>query len=373
MAEIKVRKKKNGQPSYTVCVKIKGAEPQYKTFARKTDAQEWANSIETKIRENINFPKRALQRITVENLIDKYIEYELPKKKQRAQTDMKRALNWYKKEIGHLYLSSVNSAVLVECRNKLATKKKEIPMVNGVLNVKDEVISPATVNHYMAYMQIVFTYAVNELEVMQTNPMSKVKKLTLNNKRTRCLELKEITKLLNACKDVSYELFLCVMIALLADARKGEIIKLTWKDVDLEHKMFYFKDRKNKEDIGIPIHELLYQELLEYKKAKPVRYLDKDYLFPDENGNPKESLIGKLFPKIVKKCGIKDFRFHDLRHTGASWQAMNGVSQAFTQRILGHKTSAMTNRYSHLRDEGLRPVINDIGDIMLSDWLKVRT
>ena len=89
-----------------------------------------------------------------------------------------------------------------------------------------------------------------------------------------------------------------------------------------------------------------------------------------DDGKPKETLIGKLFPKVVKGCGIKDLRFHDLRHTGASWQAMSGISQPITQRILGHKSSAMTNRYSHLRDESLRPAINQVGDIMLSDWLE---
>lgn len=369
MAEIKIRRKKNGQPSYTACIKIKGAEPLYKTFAKKTDAQEWASSMETKIRENMNFPKRALQRMTVADLIDKYTENELPKKKQRAQSDMSRALKWYKNEIGHLYLSSVNSSVLVDCRDKLSRKKKEVPMVNGKIKITDETVSPATVNHYMAYMQVVFTYAVNELDIMQINPMSKVKKLRLNNVRKRCLEQKEITKLLNACKEESYELFLCVLIGLLADARKSEILKLTWKDVDFERGLFYFLDRKNKQDINVPIHEYLLEELKSYKQSGIVRHIGKDYLFADANGNPKESLIGKLFPKVVKKCGIEDFRFHDLRHTGASWQAMSGVSQTITQKILGHKTPAMTNRYSHLKDEGLRPVINEVGNKMLSDWL----
>ena len=370
MAEIKERKKKNGKISYTVSVRIKGAESVNKTFEKKTDALEWAHKIETNIRENINFPKRAVQKMTVADLIDKFIAYELPKRKPKAQKEMLRALNWYKNEIGHLYLLKISKSNLVECRDKLAKKKKEVPMINVKVKITEETVSPATVNHYMAYMQVVFSYAVEELDIMSANPMAKVKKLSANNKRTRYLELEEIQKLLNACRQESYELFLCVLIALLADARKSEILKLTWQNVDFEHKMLYFLERKNGENIGVPMHEYLYEELQNYKKQSKLRRLKNDYVFSNEDGKPREYIIGKMFPRIVKSCGLKDFRFHDLRHTAASWQAMSGVSQPITQKILGHKTPAMTNRYSHLRDEGLRPTINQVGNIMLGEWLK---
>ena len=93
-------------------------------------------------------------------------------------------------------------------------------------------------------------------------------------------------------------------------------------------------------------------------------------MFVTSEGKQNEYLIGKIFPRIVKQCGIENFRFHDLRHTGASWQAMGGVSQAITQRLLGHKTPTMTNRYSHMRDEGFRPIVNTVGNTMLAEWLK---
>jgi integrase len=57
------------------------------------------------------------------------------------------------------------------------------------------------------------------------------------------------------------------------------------------------------------------------------------------------------------------------RQIGASWQAMSGVSQPITQKTLGHKSPTMTNRYSHLRDENLRPTINEVGNVMLKDWI----
>ena len=93
-------------------------------------------------------------------------------------------------------------------------------------------------------------------------------------------------------------------------------------------------------------------------------------MFSTKDGKPKESLIGNLFRKVIKKTGITDFRFHDLRHTHASWQAMEGISQQITQKTLGHKSPQMTDRYSHLRNESIRPALNSVGDKMLEEWAK---
>lgn len=377
MAEIKKRIKKNGEPTYTACIRIKGYPTDSKTFSRKTDAKEWAEKRETEIRENINFPKRKAQKYTIADIIDKFIENELPKRKPKAQTEFKMVLDWYKNEIGSYYLSSLTTETLVNCREKLARKHKEIPIRNKerkklAPRLSEKMLAPATINKYMTYMRVVFAYCVNDLDILDFNPMAKVKKLSEKNARKRCLELNEIAKLLNACKNADYELYLCVLIALLADARKGEIIHLTWGTVNLEKGMFYFLDTKNGTDRGTPMHKFIKNELIAFKSQNKVRSLNNDYIFKTSDGKPKESLIGKLFPKIVKQCGIKDFRFHDLRHTGASWQAKEGISQPITQAILGHKTPNMTNRYSHLRDENLRNAINITGDVILSEYLKAQ-
>ena len=238
MATIKERKKKNGEKSYTVSVRIKGVQSINKTFYRKTDAIEWANRTEAQARENVNFPYRALQKITMQNLIDKFIECELPKKKIKIQKDFLKALNWYSQEIGKLYVKNVSAAVLVDCRDKLLKKKKEVPMKNGEVKLAEETISPATVNRYMTYLRVVFAYAVNDLEILPINPMTKVKKLSENNARKRYLTKSEIKLLLDKCKECNYDLYLCVLIALLTSARKSEILNLTWENIDLEHKMF---------------------------------------------------------------------------------------------------------------------------------------
>lgn len=370
MAVIQERTKKNGKTSYTVIIRIKGHPTITKTFDRITDAKEWANSTECKIKEGINFPKRKLQKLTMNDLIDKFIELELPKKKEKAQGEFKRALDWFREEIGKLYVRNITSATLIECREKLAKKPKEIPTTNNERKFTEKTISPATVNRYLECISVVFSFAKIDLDIIDINPMEKVKKLTENNARERCLELDEIKKLLTECENTNHELYLCTLIALLAGARKSEILKLTWATVDFEHRMFYFMQTKNGTNRGTPMHEWLYKELLEFKNQSKIRRLKNDYVFMNDKGKPKEHLIGKIFPKVVDKCRIEDFVFHDLRHTHASYQAMGGISQAITQKTLGHKSPAMTNRYSHLRAENLREPIEATGDTILQEFLR---
>lgn len=369
MATIQPRKKKKGI-SYTATIRIVGHPTMSMTFDRKTDAEEWAKRKESKIKEGINFPTRKLQKQTVNDIIDKFIELELPKKKEKAQKEFKRALEWFRAEIGRLYVRNVTSVVMYDCRAKLEKKHKEKPTKKAKKEFSEKLISPATVNRYLECMSVVFNYAKNKLDIIDINPMDKVDKLAENNARVRYLELEEINRLLTACLNTRYDLYLCVLIALLTGARKSEILNLTWENVDFDNKMFYFMRTKNGTNRGTPIHEHLCDELLKFKNDSKVRSLKQDYVFRTESGKPHEYLIGKLFPIVVEKIGITDFRFHDLRHTHASYQAMGGKSQITLQNTLGHKSLAMTVRYSHLSENSLRKPINETGDTLLQEFIK---
>jgi integrase len=105
---------------------------------------------------------------------------------------------------------------------------------------------------------------------------------------------------------------------------------------------------------GAPRHVYLNDAALDAFRSLPAR-LDTDRLFPF---SPNQ--VTMAFRRVVKRAGISDFRFHDLRHTFASHQAMSGVAARGLQALLGHKDARMTMRYSHLSDAYLRNAVNSV-------------
>ena len=377
MSDIQKRKKKDGTWRYTARVRIKGFPAISQTFSKYTLAKEWLKKMETDIKQGLINPTYNAQQRTMKQIIAQFKEIELPKRKPTAQREFKTVLAWFEKEIGAYTLAGITTEILVKCRDKLSQKKKQVPMRNGEIKILETTLSPATVNKYLAYMGVVFQYCVMELGILQINPMHTVRKLTIKNERKRCLQLNEIAKLLKTCLETNIKVYLCVLIALLTGARKNEILNLTWNDIDFDYEtpngnkgMIKYLETKNGDDRFIPIPPFLYEELSEFKNKQTIRALKNDYIFKNELGKPQETLISKLFPKIVKKCGLVDFRFHDLRHTHASYEAMGGVPQQVTQKTLGHRTSQMTDRYSHMRAESLSPYIIDTETKLLAQFKK---
>jgi site-specific recombinase XerD len=93
---------------------------------------------------------------------------------------------------------------------------------------------------------------------------------------------------------------------------------------------------------------------------------DSDFVFTRHNGQSRltDDYISHLFQKIVKKIGFKNFRFHDLRHTFASWLVMKGIDLKTVQELMGHKDFRMTLRYSHLspdhKKQAVELLVNNI-------------
>lgn len=125
--------------------------------------------------------------------------------------------------------------------------------------------------------------------------------------------------------------------------RKEEILSLKWDQVDLRHGFILIDRTKNGERRGIPINETLGDTLRGLQ-----RRLDVPWVFYDPFNGKRYGGVKNSFKQACKLAGIIDFRFHDLRHTFASHLVMSGVDITTVKELLGHKTLAMTLRYSHL-------------------------
>ena len=345
MANIEKRISSKGEISYRAKVRLKGCPPQSATFDSITKAKKWAKRVETEISDGKYLGKIEAGKHTITETIDRYLKRNLPLLKPDTAYVWGLQLDWWKKQIGDYTLADLTPALLVETRDKLDER-----------TVKGRIISSATKNRYMTAFQTVISTAYKEWGWLENNPFSRIKKLPEPKGRVRYLSDDERERLLTACKgkDIATPyLYPAVVIAMSTGARKNEILTLSWENVDLLNRRAILKDTKNGENRSIPLVEAAHkvmQGLYDTRKSDV-------WVFPSTDGKGTFD-ITKGWLRAIKNAKIKDFRFHDLRHTCASYLAMNGASLGEIAEVLGHKTLQMTKRYTHLSDAHIQNIVS---------------
>ncbi len=349
MAYIQERKTDDGKIHYRVQVRLKGFPTQSATFERKTDAKKWAQQTETAIREGRHFKFVEAKRHTLGELVDRYLRDVLPLK-PKSQKKQTAQLLWWKEQIGCKLLSDITPSVIAEYRDKL---------LSGT-TYRGGLRSPATTVRYLAAISHAFTIAVNEWGWLDDSPLRKVTRPKEPRGRIRFLSDEERNNLLKTCEtSVNPYLYTVVVLALSTGMRHGEILKLHWSDIDLAKGRIILHETKNGERRVVPLvgHSL---ELL--KKLDETRLPNSFLLFPSYKGQTGQKRqnhahIRNAWLTALKRAGVDDFRFHDLRHSAASYLVMNGATLSEIAEILGHKTLAMVKRYSHLSEAHTSKVV----------------
>ncbi len=342
MATIRERTTSKGEKRYQVIVRLKGQPPQTATFNRKTDAKKWAQDIESDIRHGRHFKTTQAKKHTLADLIDRYVQEELPKK-PKSYRQQKNQLNWWKEQIGVYSLADITPSLLAETRNTLHIGRQ-----------------PATVVRYMAALSHAFTIATNEWEWLDNNLMRKVSRPKEPRGRVRFLSDDERKKVLDACKSHDNKLlYPAVVLALSTGMRQAEIMTLTWQQIDLKRGYIILEETKNGERRAVPLvshaNELVRDMYINRRK-------DTELLFPSQIKPSRPFAIRTPWGEAMENTDIKDFHFHDLRHTAASYLAMNGASLAEIADILGHKTLQMVKRYAHLSEQHTSKVLNSMNE-----------
>ncbi len=143
--------------------------------------------------------------------------------------------------------------------------------------------------------------------------------------------------------------------------RRGEILNLKWKDIDLEKGKAILHETKNGERRTVSITGHALNILKEY--ANRSCQILSPFVFPSTFGS-KSIQIRSSWESAAKLANLSDFHFHDLRHTFASYLAMNGATLAEIAEAMGHKTLVMVKRYAHLTEEHTRFVVERMNEKM---------
>lgn len=338
MAEPRRIKTKAGW-RYQADVRLSGFPRVTKRFEKRRDAVAWRDKKTQEFREGAGEASSG-SNIKLEFIINKFLDEMVVTefKSEQYRKDLKAHLKWWKKKRGQWVVNRITTRMLSDVRTEmLASPKKR---------------QPATINRYFSSLSAVFTKAVNEWQMMEYNPLLSIKSLREPPGRTRWLSPEELERLVAAAKEIKnkpiYEL---IVLAIATGARRTELLTITRKNVLLNHQKIIIENTKNRTDRtlyldGIP---------LELITAMMDRSRSKTYLFCSRRGDVPIT-IDREWKALVKKAKVKDFRFHDLRHTAAAYLAMNGATLNEIAELLGHKSFNMTKRYAHIADSHLKGV-----------------
>ncbi len=340
------RLSKDGSTRYCFQIRKKGFPHVFQSHRRKTDAVKERNRILAAMEDGKFLHATEARKHTLKELIERYEKGHL---KKIASSKQIAEIRWWKAQLGERRLSDITPVLITEYRDRLQQE----------ITVRGKLRSNGSVRRYLAVLSHMFSVAIKEFGWLQDNPMAsgKVNKPKEPKGRVRFLSEEERERLLAACQNSSNKLlYPIVVLALSTGMRLGELINLHWDDLDLQRERITLHDTKNGERRSVPIKGLALQLIM---KLKETRTRVTDLLFPGVS--PYKPIDPRFsWEMALKKAGIENFRFHDLRHSFASYLAMNGATLLEVAEALGHKTLACVKIYAHLCDSHKDKVVSQM-------------
>lgn len=250
----------------------------------------------------------------------------------------KSKLIWLDTFLGELMLNEINQDV-IDC----------------IRTAKLKEASKATVNRYLALVRSILIRSRDEWEWIEKAP--KIRLFKENNNRERALTVDQAKALLN---ELPVHQRATVLFALTTGLRLSNVLKLEWAQVNLDLKHAWVKgsQSKNRNPIAIPLNDLAI-EVLQQQLGK---HTDRVFTYL---GKPFEAANTKAWKSALKRAGIEDFKWHDLRHTWATWQRQAGTPTHELQRLGGWKTAAMVERYAHVAPDNLANAASRLNAVLV--------
>jgi integrase len=283
---------------------------------------------------------------TVDDLLQLYAKQYLTNKAPRTQAQQHGLFRRFSEDLGTIPLDRLTPTILRSWSDYLRRSLK-----------------PGTVRQYLDSLSAVLTVAVEDLDWLEVHPLRKVPKPPASPKRVRFLTEEERHQLLEACRQSRNRgLYPLVLLAMTTGCRRGELFGLRWNNVDLEQGIVRLEHTKNGERRAVAVPPVAVDVLRVWRGLAPAAA----WVFPrrgEHTAFPGEN----AWRHALKRAGLKDFRFHDLRHTAASYLAMSGARIEDIADVLGHKSLSMAWRYRHVTLPHTRAVVEKMAQQFLGE------
>jgi integrase len=219
-------------------------------------------------------------------------------------------------------------------------------------DLQNEGKQPATLIRHLTVLKATFNRA-KRLGLLRDNPAAFVKTTKPNNVLVRYLTPDQETHLL---KHLSTKYHAIVTTAMHTGLRQGELLRLSWADVDWNVGVLTVHETKAGERRRVPMNSTIVGLLSTLKENTLPSALQR--VFPHDG-----RYLRRAFDRAVKAAGLAPFRFHDLRHTFASRLAMRGANDRTLMALGGWKSPAMLSRYAHLSPAHLWQAVEGLTQI----------
>lgn len=249
-------------------------------------------------------------------------------------------LVWLHSYLGNLMLDEIN-----------------IDVIDHIKMSKLKEASKATTNRYLSVVRAILIKSRDEWEWISKAP--KIKLFKEQPHRERMLTQEQASGLLAELPIHQREV---VLFGLATGLRQSNVLRLEWSQINMElrHAWVRAVQSKSRNPIAIPLNDAAFAVLLRQKGKHP----DRVFTY---RGKPLNSANTKAWKKALERAGIENFRWHDLRHTWATWQRQAGTPTHELQKLGAWKTSAMVERYAHLAPEHLATAASRV-DKMFSSY-----
>lgn len=337
MASIKERvNEKTGAKTFQVQIRRKGYPPLSKNFSSLREANDWATLKEASVLKNEDINPREKTKWKIPDVIDWYVENPNPQRKLETKKHFNR-LRLLKEEFCDFTVQTLTAKIL----SKWIKKRLEFN-------------EPSTVYHYYVALKNALMYHSQQHGYSQDifNVAKCPSKSGERNRRFSMEETAKVFRYINQhCKVKRNELRLAILFALESACRIGEMLKLEWNEVNIEHQHIDFlaKNTKTKKFRRVPITSVARKILIWLKKKHNPH--NKKHLRVFDFYNLNEHHLSRQFQICCNKAEIFNIRWHDLRHEATSrfYEKAPHLTDREIALITGHENLNMLKKYSHLR------------------------
>ena len=329
MAYIQKRKNRGGSVSWLAQVKVRPFRIPTKSFATRAEAAAWAEEQERALKDQRKRGgvREDFAELKVRSLIEEFLA-DPETKALRTFADTERLLDWWTNELAAVRCFELNVLKLRESRGKLHRGR-----------------SVGTVNRYLSALRscwnrgraagLIPADRAWPARLMLSEPAGRVRYLT-DAERARLLRAAAADPLMRAA----------IVVSLSTGMRQGELLRLEWRDIDFERATVVIRVTKTDKPRSVFLAQAA-RDALKALRSAPV--VSPTYVFVLRDGRPlRKGLLEARWRKIRTAAALDDFRWHDLRHSCASFLAQHGATLPQIGAVLGHASPAVTQRYSHL-------------------------